>query len=73
MDVSLLRFLNAVLQDLDALTTLKRAMKGSNAEHYSVRDHGKEGRRREREQQRQEMPQNAESPGCHFAHRAELL
>lgn len=42
-------------QDVDAFAAFKRRLKGSCAEHYSVRDHGEAGRRRGEELQQEEQ------------------
>lgn len=54
-------------QDVDAFAAFKRKLKGSNAEHYSVRDHGEAGRRRgeeleeeEKQERRQELEQQGQ-------------
>ncbi|CAM9193141.1 unnamed protein product [Ectocarpus sp. 4 AP-2014] len=44
-------------KDLDAFATFKRALKGSNDQHYSVVDHGEQGRRREKELKQQQQQQ----------------
>ena len=53
-------------QDVDAFAAFKRKLKGSNAEHYSVRDHGEAGRRRGEEleqEEEQERQQELERQG----------
>ncbi|CAN0364552.1 unnamed protein product [Ectocarpus sp. 12 AP-2014] len=44
-------------KDLDEFAAFKRALKGSNDQHYSVVDHGEQGRRREKELKQQEQQQ----------------
>ncbi|CAM9740210.1 unnamed protein product [Ectocarpus sp. 6 AP-2014] len=41
-------------KDLEAFAAFKRALKGSNDQHYSVVDHGEQGRRREKELKQQQ-------------------
>ncbi|CAB1099278.1 unnamed protein product [Ectocarpus sp. CCAP 1310/34] len=44
-------------KDLDAFAAFKHALKGSNDQHYSVVDHGEQGRRREKELKQQQQQQ----------------
>lgn len=45
------------VQDLDEYAATKRALKGANAEHYSVRDHGRDGREHQKRKQKQQREQ----------------